>query len=259
LKQATAMRTTVVTGAASGIGAATAAACAAAGGRVLGIDRAGAEIVADLSTPDGRVGAARAVSELSDGRIDAVIACAGVSSGDPANTVSINFFGSTALVAALRPLLEAGEDPRAVIISSEALLLGYDPATLQACLDGDEPAARAAASAAEPHLAYNTSKMAIARWVKREAVKAEWAASGVLLNAVAPGVVATPMIQQLLDTEEGRDMLGKATPMRVGRWAQPAELARLLAFLASPDNSFMVGQTVFCDGGAEATLRPEQV
>src|SRR6185436_14058570 len=100
------MRNTIVTGAASGIGAAVAAACVAAGGKVLGVDRTETDVVADLSTPEGRADAVRVVSKLSGGRIDAVIACAGVSQGDPANTVSINFFGSTEFVAALRPLLQ---------------------------------------------------------------------------------------------------------------------------------------------------------
>jgi NAD(P)-dependent dehydrogenase (short-subunit alcohol dehydrogenase family) len=54
-------------------------------------------------------------------------------------------------------------------------------------------------------------------------------------------------------------MIYSSTPMRIGRLGRPEELARLLAFLASPDNGFTVGQTVYCDGGAEATLRPEKV
>jgi len=67
------------------------------------------------------------------------------------------------------------------------------------------------------------------------------------------------MIQATLDSADGRAMIYSSTPMRIGRLGRPEELARLLAFLASPDNGFTVGQTVYCDGGAEATLRPEKV
>lgn len=253
------MRVTVVTGAASGIGAAVAQACAASGGQVLGVDLAGAEICADLGTEEGQNSALAEIRSKSEGRIDALIACAGIVRGDPAKVVEVNFFGTTRLATALRPLFAASSAPRTVIVSSEAMILGHDEAIFRACLMDDPVASAEAARAIPPELAYYTSKLALARWVKREAVKPEWAGTGILLNAVAPGIVATPMVQALLESKDGRDYINQTTPMRLGRWAQPAELANFIAFLASPENSFMVGQTVFCDGGAEATLRPEHV
>ncbi|WP_340315966.1 SDR family oxidoreductase [Rhizorhabdus argentea] len=74
-------------------------------------------------------------------------------------------------------------------------------------------------------------------WVKREAVKAEWAGKGILLNAVAPGVVQTPMIRYLLDTKDRTEFLNKNKPVRLGRPAKPAELAALIAFLSSRETA----------------------
>lgn len=246
----------MVTGAASGIGAAVARACTARGDRVVTVDWIKGDVVADLSTAAGR---AAAVSEIEAlGGVDAIAACAGLAEGDPGTIVGVNYFGAIELVAKLRPLLAKGNAPRAVIISSEALILDQHPATVAACLAGDEPAAVSLARA-NPTVVYQSSKLAVSLWVKREAVKSEWAGDGILLNAVAPGVVDTPMVRGFLATEEGTAFLNKATPMRLGRPAQPIELANLISFLIGTENTFIVGQTVFCDGGAEATLRPDHI
>lgn len=252
------MRTIAVTGAASGIGRAVAQRLADAGERVISVDIRDADVVADLSAAPGRSQAVEQIEALSGGRLDGVVACAGVALPEPI-TVSVNFFGVVAIASGVREMLAAATAPRAVVISSEAVLLQHDPATVAACLDGDEPAAIAAAQAAPEDQVYASSKYALSRWIKREAVKPEWAGSGILLNAVAPGIVVTPMTQHLVDSEEGREALHASTPTRIGRYAEPSEIAAFVEFLVSPDNSFIVGQSLFCDGGAEATLRPEAV
>jgi NAD(P)-dependent dehydrogenase (short-subunit alcohol dehydrogenase family) len=74
-----------------------------------------------------------------------------------------------------------------------------DPAIVAACLDGDEPAAVAAAGAAvdrgEGSLVYVPTKAALAHWVRRTAITADWAGAGSALNAIAPGIVTTPMTE----------------------------------------------------------------
>jgi NAD(P)-dependent dehydrogenase (short-subunit alcohol dehydrogenase family) len=82
-------RITVVTGAASGIGAATARMLSERGERVIGVDLAGSDIAADLATPEGREAMIAAVTDLSGGRVDAIVANAG-SAAPNALTVSIN-------------------------------------------------------------------------------------------------------------------------------------------------------------------------
>jgi NAD(P)-dependent dehydrogenase (short-subunit alcohol dehydrogenase family) len=88
-------RTYVITGAASGIGAATARYCRGRGGRVIACDLHGADVVADLTTVEGRAALVDGVTRLSEDRIDAIVANAG---GGPPETAS----RSTSLAPSLR-------------------------------------------------------------------------------------------------------------------------------------------------------------
>lgn len=103
-------RTYLVTGAASGIGRATAARLRDGGHTVIGADLKGADISADLATPAGRTELVQRAEELTGGRLDAVIACAGLAHPDPV-TLRVNYFGMVATLEGLRPLLAAGTDP----------------------------------------------------------------------------------------------------------------------------------------------------
>jgi NAD(P)-dependent dehydrogenase (short-subunit alcohol dehydrogenase family) len=53
--------------------------------------------------------------------------------------------------------------------------------------------------------------------------------------------------------------LQRIIPMQIGRYGQPEEVAQLLRFLGSPENSYMVGQVIFIDGGGEATNRGDKI
>ncbi len=88
-------RTYVITGAASGIGAATAQLLRAQGHTVIGVDLAGVEVSGDLSTPDGRRAAAEAAITTAGGMIDAVIACVAGIAAPISKTMAINYFGVT--------------------------------------------------------------------------------------------------------------------------------------------------------------------
>ncbi|MFC8868774.1 SDR family oxidoreductase [Streptomyces sp. NPDC057148] len=254
-------RTCLVTGAASGIGEAAAAHLRARGHTVVRADLAGGDIRADLSTADGRAELVARARELTGGRLDAVVACAGVAHFDPV-TIRVNHFGAVATLEGLRPLLAAGTDPRALVIGSIDSVHPTDPAIVDAALAGDEEAAvtasRAAVDRGEGHLVYSSSKAAVSRWVRRFAVTAEWAGAGIPLNAVAPGVVVTPMTRPMLDDPGTRGLVERSVPMPLHGHARPERIAPLITWLTSPENALVTGQVVFADGGADAVLRGDR-
>jgi len=258
------MRTYVVTGAASGIGKATAELLAGRGERVIGADLHGADIDADLTTEGGRAHLVSEARRLSGGTIDAIVAVAGLAIPAPA-TIAVNHFGMVATLEGLRPLLEGSDAPRAVGVSSMASLLPADDALIELQLAGDEAGAlRRAVELAEgtpeqQSLIYSSSKVAFSRWIRRASVRPEWAGAGIPLNAIGPGIVLTPMTEPLLATEEGRATVARSVPMPLNGPEQPVVPAYLLAWLAGPENSHLCGQVVFVDGGSDVMWRGDGV
>ena len=257
------MTTIALTGSASGIGAATAARLRAAGHRVIGLDvQAGDgpdEVAVDLGTPAGREAAVPAVLERCGGVLDGLVTCAGIG-GSTTSTgetlVSINYFGTVELIDPLHDALAAAERPAVVCVSSNSASCQPNwPAEIaDACLAGDEPAARAAAAQHPSYQAYGAAKAAIAWWVRANAPTERWAGAGIRLNAVAPGLVETPLsAQQRLDP-----VLGAAIdnfPVPRGAAGRPEEIAAVIDFLLGPDSSFLYGSVIYADGGTDALLR----
>ncbi|MBP1327394.1 NAD(P)-dependent dehydrogenase (short-subunit alcohol dehydrogenase family) [Leucobacter exalbidus] len=256
-------RTYVVTGAASGIGKATAQILKDAGHTVIGVDLKGTDVSGDLSSTAGRVQAAEEATRLAGGTVDAVIACAGLSI-PRAITVAVNYFGMTEFIEAMQPALAKSAAPRVALISSMASMQPVIAPLVDAMLEGNEAAAMeiAAQAAEDPRAAnviYPSSKLAISRWVRREAPTAKWAGAGIPVNAVAPGTVVTPMTKELLATAEGKAMTDAYVPMPLNSH-QPAEsIANLLIWLTSVENSHCCGQTIYCDGGADTVLRGDDI
>jgi NAD(P)-dependent dehydrogenase (short-subunit alcohol dehydrogenase family) len=253
-------RTYVVTGAASGIGAATVRYLRERGGRVIACDLHGTDVIADLTTIEGRAKLVDGVTLQSGGKIDAIVANAG--GGPSATMLSLNFFGAVATLEGLRPLVKASPAPRAVMVSSVASIGPSVPELIEACLAMDEPAANAAsrdaiATGKGPLDLYGSAKHALNRWCRRVAGKPEWAGAGIPLNVIAPGFIDTPAAASILSDPERSAAAGKMVPMRGAYPGRPEQMAAILAWCVSPENSLMTGQILYVDGGVECLARGE--
>jgi NAD(P)-dependent dehydrogenase (short-subunit alcohol dehydrogenase family) len=252
-------RTYVVSGAASGIGAATTALLREQGHRVVTVDLRDADVTADLSTPDGRAAAIRGVRALTD-VVHGVVPAAGIggfTGTDPALVVSVNYFGAIALVEGVRDLMAAADGAAVVFLASNSITgqPGWAGEVAVACLRGDEEAARAAAAQHEAVLVYPASKAALAWWARRTGVTEDWIGAGIRLNSVATGKVATAMTEQLA-ADPVFGPLSEAYPTAIGRDGRAEEIAAPIAFLLSDAASLIVGSVLFIDGGTDAILHP---
>lgn len=252
-------RTVVVTGAASGIGRATTELLRERAVTVIGVDLHDADIEADLTTTAGRAWLASEANRLSGGHIDGIAAVAGLLAPTPA-TIAVNYFGVIRALEALHPLLALSDAPRAVVVTSVAGLQATNAPLVDLLLADDEPAALAwtaqlAEDEVQKYRIYASSKAALSRWIRRMAPTPHWAGAGIALNAVAPGVVLTPMIAARLSTEEGREATAAHVPMPLNGNAEPIVIARLIAWLLSEENTHLCGQVIFADGGADAVTR----
>jgi 3-oxoacyl-[acyl-carrier protein] reductase len=223
----------LVTGGASGIGAATVALLRDRGARVASFDlqESGADL--DLlgdATSSADVDAAVARAERELGPLDAVVCCAGTG-GDSVHTADITdeewrrvfalncdgvFYFNR---AAARVMVPRGSG-RVVNVASIA---------------GKEGNPMAAA--------YSASKAAVIGMTK--SFGKDLATTGVLVNCIAPAVIATPILEQL--SEEHIDYMVSRIPL--GRMGRPEEVAELIAFLASDRMTFSTGATFDISGG----------
>lgn len=252
-------RTAIVTGSASGMGSAVRARLSAQGARVIGVDRSDADIISDLGTGEGRRSAIEQGLELTGGKIDWLVTCAGLGPQETptADIVRVNYFGTVVLLDDLRGALGRGDSPAVVLFASNAVSLTPRNDGLLAALEGDEEdeAARLAESL-DGTTVYGMSKLALVRAMRRRV--RGWGESGVRLNAVAPGPIETPMLEGIrADNVVGP--LVAALPVPLGRTGTAEEVASAVAFLLDRSNSYVHGSVLFVDGGSDAELRPDAI
>jgi len=253
-------RTIVITGSESGMGQATAVRLKAKGHRVIGVDLRGAEVIADLSTPQGRDDMVEQVRALAPDGIDGVLSSAGVADfGRPGLVISVNYFGTIATLQGLQPLLR-GSGARCVAVASTAVLIS-SPEILELerlCLAGDETEAVKLANQLSMLQAYPASKRALTHWARQTATQPEWAGAGKLLNVVAPGTVKTPMIAKALADPGQSQAIRTGSPIAVDDFANADALAEVMEFLLTFEGNYIVGQVFFADGGTEVITRPTE-
>src|ERR1700758_716534 len=259
------MGTYAISGSASGMGRETAHRLRGDGHTVIGVDIKDADIVADLSTPHGRQEAADGVLAASGGKLDGAVLAAGLGPspgrGRPRQIAQVNYLGVVELLVAWRPALAAAERAKVVVISSNSstTVPAVPRRTVRALLAHDaDKAVRSVRllGPAAPMMMYAASKIAVARWVRRHAVLPEWAGAGVRLNAIAPGAIMTPMLQEQLSTPRQAKAV-RAFPVPVGGFGDVRQIADWMCFMLSESADFLCGSMVFVDGGTDAYFRAD--
>lgn len=251
---------TVVTGSASGMGAAVRTRLEKSGDKVIGIDLRDAEIIADLSTSDGCAKAIAGVKKHFGDRLDRFVAAAGIAPDvkNPSLIASVNYYGVVNLLDGLFEFLQRGKNPAAVVFSSNSAQMAPvdDNPYVLALLNNNEVEAKRIFSAIDnPGMAYMFSKNAVARAARRRA--ATWGKAGVRLNVICPGTIKTPMVQRLLaDPTTSGSMNIQNKPL--GRFGEPEEIAAVVAFLLGPEASYIHGAVYYVDGGEDAKIRPDR-
>jgi NAD(P)-dependent dehydrogenase (short-subunit alcohol dehydrogenase family) len=213
--------------------------------------------VADVGTAEGRAEVITAVAERCGGELSGLVTCAGLAgaSSRPGSLLaSVNYFGTVDLLVGLRPLLAPGGSAVAISSNSTTVQPAIPAELVARFLAHDEDGARTLSDQVGSLVTYPASKLAVAHWVRRNATGPEWAGAGRRLNAVAPGMIETPMVAGMRADPETGPLLD-LLPIPVGRAGRPDEIAALIEFLLGPDCAFFCGSVIFCDGGSDAVLR----
>ena len=231
----------IVTGASRGIGAATARMLEEEGGQVLRVSRRG-DFACDVTEPDA---AERVLTECLDrfGRVDVLVNNAGTSRAAPLEELTeddwreqweLNVMAPMRLMSAIAPRMAEAGDGRIVNVTSSS---------------GKRPSARNAAYSVTKAAQLSLSRVFADRW----------AGSGVLVNAVAPGPVATPLwladggladqsaAQEGITRDEALEQAAAKIPL--GRLGSEDEIAGVIVFLCSRQASNVTGAAWAVDGG----------
>lgn len=240
----------IITGAAGSLGYATAECLAAAGAAVVLADLGGVEDAASRLSGDGHV-AMGATLDVTDkagiervvdmviarfGRVDILVNNAGIASSlkpQPFETISdedwqrlhdVNVMGVVRMCAAVSPHMRKAKSGRIINLTSSVAFKG-PPGLLH-------------------YVATKGAMISVTR-----SLASEFAGDNVLVNAVSPGFTPTDSMAASPELVERFSAAAMATRL-IKREARPADIAKVIRFLASPDADFVTGQVVVADGGS---------
>jgi NAD(P)-dependent dehydrogenase (short-subunit alcohol dehydrogenase family) len=240
----------VITGAASGIGAATAELFVSEGATVVGVDLSedsigSLKLAADV-TDEEQVKGMYARTRDEYGRIDVLFNNAGISPDDDSSV--------------LDTALEAWQRVQDVNLKSVFLCCKHGIPHLLEAGGGsviNTASFVAVMGAAVSQVSYTASKGGVLALSRELGV--ELADRGVRVNALCPGPVNTPLLQELFAQDPER-AAKRLVHLPTGRFAEPQEIARGVLFLASDDSSYVTASSFLVDGGLTAAyLTPGQV
>lgn len=256
--QSIAGKRVVVTGAGSGIGAAVANKLMALGASVIAVDIRPCEggfeqhISMDLSDRHSVLSAVRSV----EGAIDAVCNIAGVPPTAPQHQVlAVNWVGTRLFTESLLEKISPGGS--VVLTASQGGRQWRENlAQVRACLrlrDFEDIPAFCEKEKVEPLLTYKLTKETLIAWAMNCA--RVWFDRGVRCNAISPGIIKTPMLDDALKGSGDRGARFAANAPRIGA---PEETAGAYAFLCSDASKIVNGQNIAVDDGLSAILNLEE-